>query len=141
MQFKVPGLTGFELELEPEMKVSKVKLLASAQCNIEPEHMRLIYNDRVLKDFDVMENNEDGVVQVLFTAGHSALQGGTKPPPNPNQDPFHMPVRGYSGSCGNRESRVSHRKGGMGLIRKYGILMKRQEFREKASEMGWCKYL
>ena len=27
-----------------------------------------------------------------------------------------------------------------GLIRKYGIMMKRQEFREKAEEIGFVKY-
>merc|ERR550514_2382062 len=103
--------------------------------------MRLLCNDRLLKPTDLMEIADDATVQVLFTAGHQALQGGTKPTPNPQQNPFQLPVRGPSGSVGNRESRVSHREGGNGLIRKYGILMKRQEFREKASEMGWCKYL
>jgi small subunit ribosomal protein S29e len=28
----------------------------------------------------------------------------------------------------------------MGLIRKYGIDMKRQSFRERALDMGWEKY-
>jgi small subunit ribosomal protein S29e len=28
----------------------------------------------------------------------------------------------------------------MGLIRKYGINMKRQVFRERAIDMGWVKY-
>jgi len=35
---------------------------------------------------------------------------------------------------------MSGRKGGMGLIRKYGIDMKRQAFRENAKAMGWEKY-
>jgi small subunit ribosomal protein S29e len=35
---------------------------------------------------------------------------------------------------------MTGRKGGMGLVRKYGIDMKRQAFREKALEMGWEKY-
>ena len=43
-------------------------------------------------------------------------------------------------SKGGRQCRVSGRKGGMGLIRKYGINMKRQQFRLKAKEMGWVKY-
>jgi small subunit ribosomal protein S29e len=43
-------------------------------------------------------------------------------------------------SKGGRKCRVSGRKGGNGLIRKYGIDMKRQIFREKAKEMGWSKY-
>lgn len=41
---------------------------------------------------------------------------------------------------GSRQCRVTGRKGGNGLIRKYGINMKRQVFRERAIEMGWVKY-
>lgn len=41
---------------------------------------------------------------------------------------------------GSRACRVTGRQGGMGLIRKYGINMKRQVFRERAIEMGWNKY-
>eukprot|EP00613_Pedinella_sp_CCMP2098_P005071 CAMPEP_0171593514 /NCGR_PEP_ID=MMETSP0990-20121206/159_1 /TAXON_ID=483369 /ORGANISM="non described non described, Strain CCMP2098" /LENGTH=58 /DNA_ID=CAMNT_0012154067 /DNA_START=167 /DNA_END=343 /DNA_ORIENTATION=+ len=39
-----------------------------------------------------------------------------------------------------RRCRVAGRKGGNGLIRKYGIDMKRQNFRERALDMGWTKY-
>merc|ERR1719356_1322318 len=104
--------------------------------------MRLIYKDRLLKDTDTLESIEaDGkdVVQVNFTAGHAALLGGTKPPKE-QRDPFNTPVRGLPGSKGDRISRMSGRRGGMALIRKYGILMKRQEFREKAPEIGFIKY-
>lgn len=41
---------------------------------------------------------------------------------------------------GSRACRVTGRLGGMGLIRKYGINMKRQVFRERAIEMGWEKH-
>lgn len=41
---------------------------------------------------------------------------------------------------GSRACRVTGRLGGMGLIRKYGINMKRQVFRERALDMGWSKY-
>ena len=41
---------------------------------------------------------------------------------------------------GARPCRVTGRMGGHGLIRKYGINMKRQTFRERALEMGWMKY-
>eukprot|EP00560_Eucampia_antarctica_P000692 CAMPEP_0197840518 /NCGR_PEP_ID=MMETSP1437-20131217/45650_1 /TAXON_ID=49252 ORGANISM="Eucampia antarctica, Strain CCMP1452" /NCGR_SAMPLE_ID=MMETSP1437 /ASSEMBLY_ACC=CAM_ASM_001096 /LENGTH=62 /DNA_ID=CAMNT_0043450143 /DNA_START=605 /DNA_END=793 /DNA_ORIENTATION=- len=41
---------------------------------------------------------------------------------------------------GSRACRVTGRLGGQGLIRKYGINMKRQVFRERAIEMGWEKY-
>jgi small subunit ribosomal protein S29e len=41
---------------------------------------------------------------------------------------------------GSRPCQYSGRKGGNGLIRKYGINMKRQAFRERAADMGWVKY-
>ena len=41
---------------------------------------------------------------------------------------------------GARPCRVTGRLGGHGLIRKYGINMKRQTFRERALDMGWMKY-
>ena len=41
---------------------------------------------------------------------------------------------------GSRQCRVTGRKGGMGLIRKYGIDMKRQCFRERANDIGFTKY-
>jgi len=55
-------------------------------------------------------------------------------------NPFSTPVRGIPGAKGLRGSRVSGRRGGMGIIRKYGILMKRQEFREMAEQIGFRKY-
>jgi len=39
---------------------------------------------------------------------------------------------------GSRQCRVTGRLGGMGLIRKYGINMKRQVFRERAEEWTWA---
>ena len=41
---------------------------------------------------------------------------------------------------GSRSSRITGRPGGNGLIRKYGLNMKRQEFRELARSMGWSKF-
>jgi small subunit ribosomal protein S29e len=41
---------------------------------------------------------------------------------------------------GSRACRVTGRMGGNGLVRKYGINMKRQVFRERAIDMGWSKY-
>jgi len=41
---------------------------------------------------------------------------------------------------GSRACRVTGRLGGMGLVRKYGINMKRQTFRERAIDMGFMKY-
>ena len=32
-----------------------MKKMAKEYCNIEPEHMRLIYNGRQLKDWDTLE--------------------------------------------------------------------------------------
>ena len=73
--------------------------------------------------------------KVFFTAGHVAVMGGvggTGGGPRgghgaqPQKHPFSTPVRGLPGSKGLRSSRVSGRPGGMALIRKYGIMMKRQ---------------
>ena len=140
--FKISGLGEFELELDLTVAVRDVKKMAKEACNIEPEHMRLIYNSRQLKDSDTLEcyDAEAGVpVQLLFTAGHTAMVGGTKQA-TAQKNPFVLPVRGLPGSKGVRVSRVSGRPGGNALIRKYGILMKRQEFREKAEEIGFRKY-
>mmetsp|Transcript_34711 Transcript_34711/g.88186 ORF Transcript_34711/g.88186 Transcript_34711/m.88186 type:complete len:172 (+) Transcript_34711:114-629(+) len=142
VHFKVAGVTSFDLELEPSTAVRDVKKLAKEFCDIEPEHMRLIYEGRVLKDADTLECYKvagEAPVQVHFTAGHAALLGGSKPTVQ-QRNPFALPVRGLPGSKGNRTSRMSGRLGGMALIRKYGILMKRQEFREKAPEIGFVKY-
>ncbi|CAE8701954.1 unnamed protein product [Polarella glacialis] len=149
VQFKISGLGSFELELDLSTSVRDVKKLAKDQCNIEPEHMRLIYNGRELKASDTLEcydAESDVPVQLFFTAGHAAMVGGgggTGGGPRnrgPQLNPFGTPVRGIPGSKSLRPSRVSGRAGGMGLIRKYGILMKRQEFREKAIEIGFVKY-
>merc|ERR1719394_1330468 len=140
--FKVSGMGTFDLELEPSTAVRDVKKLAKEGCGIEPEHMRLIYDGRVLKESDTLEcykADSDMAVQLMFTAGHAAMAGGSKGQVV-QRNPFTTPVRGLPGSKGNRTSRMSGRLGGMALIRKYGILMKRQEFREKAPEIGFIKY-
>eukprot|EP00405_Crypthecodinium_cohnii_P000175 CAMPEP_0194766830 /NCGR_PEP_ID=MMETSP0323_2-20130528/33366_1 /TAXON_ID=2866 ORGANISM="Crypthecodinium cohnii, Strain Seligo" /NCGR_SAMPLE_ID=MMETSP0323_2 /ASSEMBLY_ACC=CAM_ASM_000346 /LENGTH=169 /DNA_ID=CAMNT_0039698101 /DNA_START=22 /DNA_END=531 /DNA_ORIENTATION=+ len=140
--FKVSGSPAFELELELGTAVRDVKKVAKEVANVEPEHMRLIYNGRLLKESDTLEcyKAEDKTpVMIHFTAGHEALVGGGSNR-KVQQNPFVLPVRGLPGSKGQRVSRVSGRPGGMGLIRKYGILMKRQEFREKAEEIGFVKY-
>merc|ERR1719382_2028888 len=132
VSFKVAGMGTFDLELEPTTAARDVKKLAKECCNIEPEHMRLIYEGRVLKESDTLEcyKAEKKIpVQLMFTAGHEGVLGGGKPTVQ-QRNPFSLPVRGLPGSKGNRSSRMSGRLGGMGLIRKYGILMKRQEFRE-----------
>merc|ERR1712025_1306710 len=105
------------------------------------------YKNAELKDADIFEDAGDGSpVRILFTAGAEGLDGGAGrrtggfPARNKqSHNPFKQPVRGYPGAKGQRCSRVSGRMGGNGLIRKYGILMKRQEFREKAEEIGFVK--
>merc|ERR1719479_778490 len=79
VQFKVAGETIFGEDLEPTMAIRDVKKLAAMQCNIAPEHMRLIYNDTLLKEDDTLECYDDKIdepVRVLFTAGHTSLVGG-----------------------------------------------------------------
>merc|ERR1719203_2619233 len=107
--------------------------------------MRLIYRGGLLKDSDSLDRYQEESeepIQILFTAGHEALVGGSRLPLSQKVtgNPFHGPVRGLPGSKGDRTSRMSGRLGGMALIRKYGIMMKRQEFREKAPEIGFVKY-
>ena len=141
--FKVQGMDVFSVQMELAMHVRDVKKLVQEESRIEPEHMRLIYKDKILKDADTLETYDaqgDKPVQILFTAGHAALMGGTKPQQRTNGNPFITPVRGIPGSKGERPSRMSGRRGGMAIIRKYGIMMKRQEFREKAPEIGFIKY-
>ncbi|EAT77958.1 hypothetical protein HBI56_191380 [Parastagonospora nodorum] len=41
---------------------------------------------------------------------------------------------------GSRSCIVNGEKKKSGLIRKYGLNMSRQAFREKAADMGWVKY-
>ena len=43
-------------------------------------------------------------------------------------------------SKGGRQCVVTGRKGGNGFVRKYGINMKRQAFRERALDIGFMKY-
>ena len=140
-EFKLPGLKEFELELDPEMTVGEVKELASDESDILPEHMRLLMGDTVLKNSDAVGEVE-GAIRVMYTAGHESMVGGGKPQSirQYEKEPFRPPVRGLAGSKGLRLSRISARPGGNGLIRKYGILLKRQEFREKAEEIGFRKY-
>eukprot|EP00933_Yihiella_yeosuensis_P026422 TRINITY_DN204_c0_g1_i11.p1 TRINITY_DN204_c0_g1~~TRINITY_DN204_c0_g1_i11.p1 ORF type:complete len:177 (+),score=56.67 TRINITY_DN204_c0_g1_i11:71-601(+) len=150
VQFKISGVGLFELEVEPSMAVRDVKKIAKEECNIEPEHMRLIYKGRQLKDAETLECYDvkgSEPIQLHFTAGHTAALGGcggTGGGPRAKmgalRNPFSTPVRGVPGSKGMRSCRMSGRPGGMGLIRKYGILMKRQAFREKAEEIGFIKY-
>merc|ERR1719276_246637 len=80
--FKVPGSPAFELELELTTAVRDVKKFAKELCNVEPEHMKLIYDGRVLKESDTLEcYKTDGAspVMVHFTAGHEGLVGGSVP--------------------------------------------------------------
>merc|ERR1719445_739104 len=109
------------------------------EANHRVEHMRLIAGDTVLNNADFI-GEQDGSFRVMFTAGHESMVGGGKPQSSQQKNPFNPPVRGIPGSKGLRMSRISARPGGMALIRKYGILLKRQEFREKAEEIGFRKY-
>merc|ERR1719365_483357 len=81
VHFKISGVGAFDLELEPTTAVRDVKKLAKEMCNIEPEHMRLIYDGRVLKESDTLEcykTDSDMAVQLMFTAGQTAMLGGSR---------------------------------------------------------------
>merc|ERR1719220_1660651 len=78
IKFKVSGLPAFELELEPMTAVRDVKKLAKEMCSIEPEHMRLIYCDRELKDAETLAScgvGDEEPIRILYTAGHAQLLG------------------------------------------------------------------
>eukprot|EP00429_Kryptoperidinium_foliaceum_P075775 CAMPEP_0176209364 /NCGR_PEP_ID=MMETSP0121_2-20121125/13595_1 /TAXON_ID=160619 /ORGANISM="Kryptoperidinium foliaceum, Strain CCMP 1326" /LENGTH=141 /DNA_ID=CAMNT_0017548373 /DNA_START=65 /DNA_END=486 /DNA_ORIENTATION=+ len=114
VRFKVSGVGSFELELSLATAVRDVKNLAKEMCNIEPEHMRLLDSGRVLKESETLEcydTESEMAVQVMFTAGHTGLSGGSKGQVQ-QRNPFSMPVRGLPGSKGNRSSRMSGRLGG-----------------------------
>ena len=70
VQFKVQGGAAFKLELELNIVVREVKLLAQEFCHIEPVHMRLTYGDRTLKEGDTLQQYQaerDVPVMVLVT--------------------------------------------------------------------------
>merc|ERR1719203_2073124 len=124
------------------MAIRDVKKLAREMCSVEPEHMRLIYRDTELKDAETLEcyqADEETPIRIMYTAGHTELLGGSVVQ-KVQKNPYTLPARGLPGSKGQRQSRISGRLGGMGLIRSYGLLMKRQEFREKAEQIGFRKY-
>merc|ERR1719203_890538 len=125
VQFEVAGETVFGDDLEPTMAIRDVKKLAATQCNIAPEHMRLIYKGSLLKEDDTLEcydEESDEPVQIHFTAGHTSLVGGggcqmrsgsSSGQPGgllrgqKSHNPFQVPVRGQSGGKGLRYSRMS----------------------------------
>merc|ERR1719310_2185907 len=99
----------------------------------------MFYCDRELKEADTLEcykADGDAPVRIMYTAGHEEMLGGSVVQ-KVQRNPYTLPARGLPGSKGQRQSRVSGRLGGMALIRSYGILMKRQEFREKATQIGF----
>ena len=66
--------------------------------------------------------------------------GSNSRPNKENNMPSLAHTRPRKYGKGSRASRITGRQGGMALIRKYGLNMKRQEFRELARSMGWNKY-
>ena len=58
VNFKVSGSGAdtFALEVEPSMTVEEVKCLAMEPSGLEPEHMKVIFKGRILKDADTMES-------------------------------------------------------------------------------------
>jgi ubiquilin len=58
IHFKVSGsgAATFALEVEPSMTVEEVKCLAMEPSGLEPEHMKVIFKGRILKDIDTMES-------------------------------------------------------------------------------------
>ncbi|CAK0828073.1 unnamed protein product, partial [Prorocentrum cordatum] len=58
-----------------------VKKIVAEESGIQPEHMRLLYKGRLLKDALTLEQEGYDAaepVNVLYTAGHTALVGGSQ---------------------------------------------------------------
>lgn len=52
----------------------------------------------MLKDADILEYDGEAVVQVMFTAGHRSLLGGSQPPLKQRRAPLTTAVPGNPGS-------------------------------------------
>ena len=73
---------GFELDLQPEIDIRDVKQLASKMCNVLPEHMRVLYKDRQLRNEEIVAEcglDGDEPLKILNTAGHAAIVEGSRP--------------------------------------------------------------
>ena len=67
---------GFELDLQPEMDIRDVKQLASKMCYVPPEHMRVFFKDRQLRNEEIVAEcvlDGDKPLERLWTAGHAAI--------------------------------------------------------------------
>jgi len=110
VQFKVPGTTAFAIELDRATAVRDVKKAVAEESTVQPEHMRLIYKGKVLKDaLTLEEEGYDGeeAVNVHFTAGHTGLVGGSQKQ-EVVRNPFNPPVRGISARCACGTARRAH---------------------------------
>merc|ERR1719330_749880 len=100
IRFKVSGVPAFDLEMAPATAVRDVKRMAKEVCGIEPEHMRLIYCDRELKDSETLECYQvdgDALVRIMYTAGHTEMLGGSVVQ-KVQRNPYTLPARGLPGS-------------------------------------------
>ena len=73
---------GFELDLQPEMDIRDVKQLVSKMCYVLPEHMRVLYKDRQLRNEEIVAEcglDGDKPLKRSYTAGHAAIVGGSSP--------------------------------------------------------------
>lgn len=146
VRFKVSGMDSFELAFH-----SPSEKLAKEMCSIEPEHMRLIYSGRMLKESDTLACYTPGWRWTSCSPrdARGSFMGGSKRQVQQRRSSSRLEPRSGAaeesfqhalpGSKGNRSSRMSGRLGGNALIRKYSILMKIQEFREKEKHIGFVK--
>merc|ERR1711879_1056405 len=81
-----------DLDVNSETAVRDMKKMVAENCDIEPENMRVIYKDRAYKDGETIDF-DDSAVNILYTAGHTGLCGGSKPPSKMGRNPFETPVR------------------------------------------------
>jgi ubiquilin len=81
VSFKVSGSGGstFTLELEPSTTVQELKSLASIQCSIEAEQMKIIFKGRILKNEDALESlqvAEGSTMHIVKSAPSASAANG-----------------------------------------------------------------
>lgn len=130
--FHIAGIGEIEVELDLGTSIGEVKRLANEACNIDLEHMLVMYNGKPLKDTDTLlcyGINDNAAVQLLFTSNQIPTASTSKQAKTRN--PFVAPLNNcLSGKGSQRHSKSPTRSAATPV----GALRKRQEFKERVQE-------
>ncbi|CAJ1420066.1 unnamed protein product [Effrenium voratum] len=98
--FKISGTGGgsFALDLEPSMTMLDVKNKAKDEAKMEPEHMKIIFKGRILKDTDTVESLkiESGQAMHLVRSAPSGTTPAATPAAAPAATPAAAPTPGLA---------------------------------------------